>query len=169
MSPRLVARRIFKPAARYPADPRAVFILALSVFAGLTALTLRVAPQSLESLLPHWGLAVWGLTLTLGSAVTLLGMTKQTVNGIITEQIGSVMVGAATIFYSGIVLWVVGATALQSMGIVLAWGIACLMRWGQLQVLVHDAVRRKQKIEYLERLFADLEERDRRRIIEHEI
>lgn len=160
---------IFKPAARYPADPRAVFILALSVFAGLTALALKVAPESLEALLPRWALITWGSVLTLGSAVALTGMVFQSLNGIITEQIGSVMVGAATVFYSGIVLYVVGPSALQTVGIVLAWGLACLIRWAQLQVLIHDAVKRQNKIEMLERVFADIEKHESRRLIREEM
>lgn len=160
---------IFKPAARYPADPRAVFILALSVFSGLTALALKVAPKSLEALLPHWGLILWGATLTLGSAITLIGMAFQSLNGIITEQIGSVMVGAATVFYSGIALFIVGTSSIQNVGIVLAWGLSCFIRWAQLQVLVHNAVKRKMKIDYLNRLFSELEEHDRKRLIQEHL
>lgn len=160
---------LFKPAARYPADPRAVFILALSVFGGLTAMTLQVAPQSLDSLLPHWALILWGLILTAGSALALGGMLFQTLNGIIVEQIGSVMVGAATVFYSGVALWVVGISTVQNLGIVLAWGLACFARWAQLQVLVHSAVLRKQKLTYLEQLFSHLEDHERRRVIEREM
>lgn len=160
---------IFKPAARYPADPRAVFILALSVFSGLTSLALKVAPQSLEALLPHWGLITWGLTLTLGSAVTLTGMAFQSINGIVTEQVGSVMVGSATVFYAALALLVVGPSSLQNVGIVGAWGLACFIRWVQLQILVHNAILRKEKVDYLQRLFADLDEHDRRRLVREHI
>lgn len=130
---------IFRPAARYPADPRAVFILAVSVFAGLTALALKVAPQSLEALLPTWGLITWGVSLTIGSALTLIGMAFQSVNGVVTEQLGSVIVGAAVIFYSGLAFWSVGISSIQSVGIILAWGLACLVRWAQLQALLNTA------------------------------
>lgn len=160
---------IFKPAARYPADPRAVFILALSVFSGLTTLALNVAPQSLEALLPKWGLLTWGITLTLGSAITLAGMAFQTLNGIITEQVGSVMVGAATVFYAALALFVVGPSSLQTVGIVGAWGLACFIRWIQLQVLIHNAVQRKHKIDLLNDLFAHLDERERKRLIREEM
>lgn len=160
-----VRAMIFKPAARYPADPRAVFILALSVFAGLTALALRVGPQSLEALLPKWGVITWGIILTLGSATTLVGMMFQTVNGIITEQVGSVMVGAAVLFYSGLALIVVGPSTLPSVGIVLGWGVACLMRWAQLQALIHNALLRQHKINVLMALFSDIEEHERERLI----
>lgn len=157
-----MGRMIFKPAARYPADPRAVFILALSVFSGATALALEAGPESLQAVLPRWGVILWGVLLATGSLTTLVGMALQSVNGIITEQIGSVVVGATTIFYSGLALWFAGPDAFQSMGIILAWGIACLVRWAQLQVLIHSAIKRAEKAKMLERIFAEIEEREGR-------
>lgn len=152
-----MAPMIFKkPAARYPADPRAVFILALSVFSGLTALALDAAPESLQSVLDPWVVIAWGILLTLGSAVTLFGMARQTVNGIIIEQVGSIMVAATTVFYSGIAFWQVGIDALQGVGIILAWGLSCLVRWLQLQVLINDTAGRAAKREFLEKFEADL-------------
>lgn len=130
---------IFKPAARYPADPRAVFILALSVFSGLGALAVKAAPASLEAVLPRWGVILWGVMLVVGSALTLLGMARQTINGVIIEQVGSVTVGVVTVFYAVLALVVVGADALTPVGIILAWGISCFARWVQLQVLLRNA------------------------------
>jgi hypothetical protein len=116
-------RAFFKPAARYPADPRAVFILALSVFSGLTAVALGAAPDTLESLLPEWAVLAWGILLTVGSAITLTGMAFQSLNGILIEQIGSVIVGAAALYYSGLAFFTLGGDALQVVGIVAAWGL----------------------------------------------
>lgn len=155
----MIVPMIFKPAARYPADPRAVFVLALSVFSGITALALQVAPESLEALLPSWAVIMWGTILACGSAITLIGMAFQSVNGIITEQIGNAMVGAATIFYSSVAFLFVGASALQSIGIILAWGLACVLRWVQLQVLINSAHRRVLKQKMLDRVYAEIEAR----------
>lgn len=151
-----LSKLVFKPAARYPADPRAVFILALSVFSGLAALALRVAPQSLDASVPGWGRVLWGVILLSGSALTLGGMSIQTINGIIVEQIGSVMVGAATTFYATLALLVVGVSAIQSVGIILAWGLACFIRWAQLQALINTAYRKKIHDE----IVAEIEARD---------
>jgi len=166
---------ILKPAARYPADPRAVFILALSVFSGITTLALKVAPESLEALLPRWGVVMWSILLAGGSLIALAGMAFQSINGIIAEQIGSVMVGATTIFYSTLALWFVGAGALQSIGIILAWGVACLLRWLQLQILINSAHKRQLKQQMLAKVYAEIEARaeherwlQRRRHSEHE-
>lgn len=142
---RPVLRSLFHPASRFPADPRAVFLLALSVFLGFTALVIDAAPQTLNSVLPHWAVLIWGLLLLLGSAVTFAGMYRQTVNGIIAEQIGSVMVGATTVFYALVAIWVAGVGALQPVGIVLAWGLSCFVRWIQLQLLLHDAHQQQIK------------------------
>jgi hypothetical protein len=68
-------------------------------------------------------------------------MLRQTVGGIVTEQIGSVMVGVTTIYYSTLVLVELGVSAVQTVGIILAWGIACLVRWGQLQSLIHASAK----------------------------
>lgn len=143
---RRLIRRLFKPAARYPADPRAVFILALSVFSGITAIALEAAPESLQAVLPFWAVTLWGTLLCLGSATTLFGMLFQTDWGIITEQIGSVTVGVTCIYYAVIALAIVGPDALQNVGIILAWGIACIFRWGQLQSLInHTALELAHK------------------------
>jgi hypothetical protein len=152
-------RAFFKPAARYPADPRAVFILALSVFSGLTAVALGAAPDTLESLLPEWAVLAWGILLTVGSAITLTGMAFQSLNGILIEQIGSVVVGVATLYYSGLAFYLVGADAAQTVGIVAAWGLACFVRWIQLQALIADgearavenAIVRRIEDEYIKR------------------
>ena len=145
-------RSILYPASRFPADPRAVFILALSVFSGMTALLLEAAPESLESLLPRWGVVTWGILLTLGSAVTLLGMAFQNLNGVILEQIGSVAVGATTIFYATLAIWVVGPNAISGVSIIFAWGLSCFVRWWQLQMLIDAQYRRQLRKKIQEQL-----------------
>lgn len=162
MTVKHLARLMFKPAARYPADPRAVFILALSVFSSLTAVALQEGPPSLQGVMPEWAVIVWGLMLGLGSLLTLGGMMRQSVNGIITEQIGSVVVAAATLFYSGIAFWQLGPVALQTVGIILAWGLSCGLRWFQLQALINSAIGRAQKRAVLDALEVQLAARVRR-------
>lgn len=136
-----MGRMNFKPAARYPADPRVVFMLAFAVFTGLTSLLLQAAPASLEAELPRWGVVVWGFTLASGSLITLIGVARNTLNGIIFEQVGSVMVAVTTLFYSVIALIVVGDDAISPVGLIAAWGFACTWRYFQLQALIKNAYR----------------------------
>ena len=131
------------PVAPAPAAPRAVFILALSVFSGLRSLAAEEAPGSLESTIPEWGIILWGIGLSMGSVLALGGLAKDTINGIIVEQVGSVMVGASTLFYSAIALWVIGGSAGQPILIILGWGVACMIRWFQLQLLLNRMQREK--------------------------
>lgn len=148
----------FQPAARYPADPRVVFILALSVFSGITALALEAAPASLEDVLPRWGVITWGVLLVLGSAAALIGMIFDNINGIVTEQIGSVAIAATTIFYSALAFYVIGIDALQTVGVILAWGLSCGLRWFQLQSLINHAYRSKIRSEIAEQFRDDVKD-----------
>lgn len=143
---KMILRGLFAPAARYPADPRIVFVLALCCFAGLTSLSLQVGPQTLEALLPKPVVIGWGFILTAGSFATLIGVMQAKeegdLDGIFLEQVGSVAVGVATVFYGTIAIGVAGTGAIQPVGIILAFGLACLLRWLQLQLLlrrIHQA------------------------------
>lgn len=138
---KMILRGLFAPAARYPADPRIVFVLALCCFAGLTSLSLQAGPETLESLLPKSVVIGWGLILTAGSFATLIGVMQAKeegdLEGIFLEQVGSVAVGVSTVFYGGIAIWVAGTGAIQPVGIILAFGLACFLRWLQLQLLLN--------------------------------
>lgn len=136
---------IFKPAAREPVDPRAVFILVASAMAGCLAIALGAAPDSLGAALPPWGVTIWSIAVVLGSAITLVGMAKSGVVGIVTEQVGSALIAGSTLLYSVIAFDHVGSDALQSVGIVTAWGAACGLRWIQLYLLLHSAASEKER------------------------
>jgi hypothetical protein len=86
-------------------------------------------------------------------------MSRQTVGGIITEQVGCVTVAATTIFYSGVAFSVVGVEALQNVGIILAWGLSCAIRWIQLQVLINNAAARAAKLLFLQGIEENLAKR----------
>lgn len=141
---------IFKPAAREPVDPRAVFILAASAISGCLAIALGAAPDSLGAILPQWGVMLWSILVTLGSIVTMVGMATKGVNGIVTEQVGSAVIAGSTLFYSYVAFSHVGSNALQSVGIVTAWGLACGLRWFQLWLLLHKAQSEKDKRDLLQ-------------------
>jgi len=120
----------------------------LAVLSGLPLLIAHVAPGSVEELMPEWGVILWGWSLTLGSAGTLVAMAKQTTNAIIGEQIGSVTVGAACIIYGACVIIVGGLPAAFAGAVTAGFGASCFYRWLQLQalllerVVVVEAVRR---------------------------
>lgn len=126
-------------ASRYPADPRAIFILALLILIGLPLIIVGARPDSVAALLPRWGAALWGFALVGGSITTLYGMSKQTVDGVITEQIGSVATGVASLIYAVCIGFIGGETALVAAAYATGFGLSCFWRWGQLQVWLYES------------------------------
>src|SRR4051794_14835141 len=117
--------RYLTPASRYPPDPRAIFILSLCVVAGIPLALGGGKPQSIEALMPAWVVVVWGFNLVAGAVTTLIGMGLRTATGILLEQVGSVWVGAATVFYGTAIVLVGGQAAAFGAAIVFGWGISC--------------------------------------------
>lgn len=139
------------PASRYPSDPRAVFVLALCIFAGVPLIFGLTDSGSLDAYLPKWAIAIWGLLLVGGAAGSLVGMARQTPLGILVEQVGSVVVGVGTIYYALATIFAFHVFT-PSTAITLAWGLSCFWRWGQLEVLVTHTLEqvwavKKAKIE----------------------
>ena len=131
--------RHIAPASRYPADPRTVFLLVLCVASGLPLLFGTVAPGSIAALLDRPLVIGWGLMLTVGAVVSLVGIFRRTVLGIILEQVGSVAVGGASLLYAAAILLQVGTRGLFSAAIITGWGLSCFWRWAQLQALLNAA------------------------------
>ena len=127
------ARRSFtSPAVRYPPDPRAVFLLAMCVLSGVPLVFANATPQSIVAQLdPPWVVA-WGIMLTGGAAVTLWGTLRQTVNGVIAEQVGSVALGFACLIFAGAIYGYVRWAGALVMLLIFGLGLACLVRFGQL-------------------------------------
>lgn len=134
-------RNFRAPAARYPADPRAIFILILCTLSGIPLVIADATPGSIEEQLDAVWVVVWGVMLAGGSLVTLIGALKTDVNGIILEQVGSVALGAASVLYGGAILVMVGLNGSVPAAFVLGWGLSCFWRWGQLQALMVTAER----------------------------
>jgi len=77
--------------------------------------------------------------LTGGSIAALAGMSWP--GGIFLEQIGLVAVGGGTLVYSTAIVATAGAQAFFPAAITLAFGLACLWRWWQLQRTIREAKR----------------------------
>lgn len=132
-------RSFTTPAARYPADPRAVFVLTLCVVSGVPLVFADATPGSIAAQLPRLMVVVWGAMLALGALTTLVGTLKMDVNGIILEQIGSVSVGGASLIYAGAIFTQIHWVGSVPAAIITGWGLSCFWRWGQLQALLHKA------------------------------
>jgi hypothetical protein len=134
------------PAVRYPPDPRAVFMLALCVVVGVPLIFAGATPGTIASQLDHAWVIAWGIMLSGGSLLSLIGSSRQSVNGVIAEQIGSVALGVACAIYAGAIIAAVHWAGAVPAAMVIGLGGASFWRWGQLQAYLHDSERLAQKI-----------------------
>lgn len=138
---RVLFRSFTTPAVRYPPDPRALFILLLCVVSGIPLIFANATPGSLASKLdPPW-VITWGIMLSGGSLLSIIGGLRQTVNGIITEQVGSVALGFACLMYATAIWITVQMAGAVPIAIILGFGAASFWRWGQLQAYMNQVER----------------------------
>lgn len=138
---RALVRGISAPAVRYPPDPRALFILLLCVVVGIPLVFANATPGSIAAKLdPPW-VITWGIMLSGGSLLTIIGALRQTPIGVILEQIGSVALGVACIIYAAAIWFTVHLLGAVPICIVLGFGLASLWRWYQLQRYLNTVER----------------------------
>ena len=142
------AYRSFRaPAVRYPPDPRVLFLLLMCVISGIPLIFADATPRSiLSQITDTWVIVVWGIMLTGGALLTLLGTMRQSVNGVIAEQVGSVSLGFSCIIFAGAIFGYTRWAGSVVMLLVFGLGVACLWRWGQLQAYLTDVETLAQEI-----------------------
>jgi hypothetical protein len=131
-----VRRSVTAPAVRYPPDPRALFLLAMCVISGVPLVFADAAPRSVVANLDDPWVIAWGVMLVGGAGLTLWGALRQTVNGVIAEQVGSVGLGFACLIFSLAVFGYNGWAGSVAALLILGFGLASLWRWGQLVAYV---------------------------------
>lgn len=139
-------RNFSTPAVRYPPDPRALFVLLLCVVVGVPLIFANATPSSIVSQLDDPLVVAWGIMLSGGSLLTLVGAIRQTPGGVVLEQVGSVALGVACLLYAGAIWVAVGTPGLVPMAITSAFGAASLWRWGQLQAYLHATEKLAEEI-----------------------
>lgn len=128
-----VRRSLTSPAVRYPPDPRALFLLVMCVASGLPMVFADATPRSLKDAdLDQVWIVIWGVMLSGGAALTLVGALRQTVAGVIAEQVGSVALGFACLVFAAAIYGAVHWAGSVTMLLVLGFGVASLWRFGQL-------------------------------------
>lgn len=130
---RAVLRSFTAPAVRYPPDPRALFVLVLCVFVGGPLIFANATPGTIAAQLPTPAVVAWGIMLSGGALLSIVGALRQTVNGVITEQVGSVGLGFACVIYAGAIWAAVQWAGSVPMFILFALGSASIVRYFQLR------------------------------------
>ena len=125
--------------------PFEVFLLLLSILSGLPIMVAGTAPDAVTDALNDTAARVWGGGLAVGAVIALLGIfltrphprsTKVSVVGLVTEQVGLVMVAGACMVYTAAVLVQVWPAGFYSAAVVFCYGMSCLWRWLQIQRLM---------------------------------
>lgn len=128
------ARRIIVPGRQ---RPHQVIILVFATIAGLTyALRQAPEPRSLDSYVSPWVLGIWYTLLLVGGIVGLVGSfyRRNPYRGLLMEWASMIMLTSALALYATAIFVSVGATGLGSGGAILAWGVSCAWRWGQIRL-----------------------------------
>lgn len=122
--------------------PFQIYMLLLCLFTGLPLLFGRYEPRSIEAQLPGWGVTLWGATLFFGALVALVGIfLPNRVNGLLVEGIGLIATGVAAIIYAVAIIFTIGSAGVVASGIVVGFGISCVVRWFQLNTVLSTFVR----------------------------
>jgi hypothetical protein len=90
----------------------------------------------MEASLPKGLIFAWGVALTVGALLTLVGsFSNQKLKGLLVEQIGLALVGVAAVLYACVALVTLGFSSGAGVpaAIVGAFGLSCLWRWVQIQ------------------------------------
>ncbi len=126
--------------------PDELFLLFLCLISGITIVFGDApAPGTIEAALPGWAATVWGIALLLGPLTTLIGIfwphRLRKTDGLIVEQVGQMVTGVTAIFYAVILTLAAWPAAVVAGAITLAFGLARLWRWWQIQRILTDLHR----------------------------
>jgi hypothetical protein len=125
--------------------PFEIFMLALTLVTGAPVL-LGVTPRpgSMNALVSSTYVHIWAGALVIGASLALIGVAWKrpkdprlmSVTGLSLEQVGLVMVAAATLFYTAVLLLSDTPGAGVAIGTILAYGSSCAVRAWQLQGII---------------------------------
>ena len=119
-----------------------ICFLVILFVSGIPLLLGNSPPSSISRTLPFPIGILWGFALTLGSLMALLGTFWKNLSvGIALEQIGVVASGSAALVYSVALVVMNGVHAMPAAGFACGYGIACFVRWAQLQRFINFVVR----------------------------
>lgn len=112
--------------------PYEVYLLTLAFLSSLpTAAGVTSPPNSITSQLPGWPARLWAYAVLIGAATALVGLAWKrprfplvTVTGLLLEQVGIVILGAACTVYAVAVMFTGGTNALFAGSLTLAFGLA---------------------------------------------
>lgn len=127
--------------------PYEIYLLVFTVISTAPgALGIIDVPRSIAGQLTGWQADMWVWGLFIGSLIALAGLAwkrppypRITVDGLLLEAVGLVIVGGATIFYAGAVINTGGTNALYAAGVTLAFGAASIAQALKIRRILLDS------------------------------
>lgn len=113
-------------------NPFQVYLLALTILSGIsTMLPGRSTTSSVQRYLDHPYDVIWGALLTLGAALTLLGMYWQgdARDGLVFKRTGLAGLVIPAAVYGIILIALVGVGAFLAGFTILGFAVACFVQW----------------------------------------
>lgn len=123
--------------------PFQTFMLALCVISGIPLAFGQETASSVQSLLPGFMAIGWGISLSLGAVVALVGSywpREGYATALTLERIGLLIVGPAALVYGFIIALFAGLGGLVSMCIIIAFGGSCILRARDIGCVFHRAI-----------------------------
>lgn len=122
------------PSSRHPFE---IFMLVVCVVVGLPILFGNPPPPSVDALMPLWARIIWSVLVAGGALTALIGVAlPQRLAGVFVEQVGLVAVGVGTVVYALCSFVYNDIQLALPAAMILAFGVACLWRWVQLERLI---------------------------------
>jgi hypothetical protein len=122
--------------------PFQVYMLILSIAAGLPTALGVTSPTSISSVLPIWLQLMWGWCLVLGSATGLVGSywRGSIVNALTIERVGLALVGTAALIFGFVIVVWFRWTGVASGLIIIGYGLSCVRRARDIGLVIRTAL-----------------------------
>lgn len=123
--------------------PFQTYLLVLCVVSGVPLIFGRVPAASVEALLPEWVAVSWGVSLTGGALLGLIGSywpRENYATALTVERIGLTLTGPAALLYATAIFLITGIDGFIAVGIVAGFGAACIKRGRDIGVIIARAI-----------------------------
>lgn len=123
--------------------PFQTFMLTLCAVSGAPLLFGEPPSESIEALLPGWIAVAWGLSLTVGAVLGLVGSfwpRRNYATALTVERIGLDITGPAALLYAVVILVYGGWGSTVAAAITVGFGVSCLVRAGDIGTIIRRAI-----------------------------
>lgn len=123
-------------------SPFQLYLISLVTLAGI-GIMLNLSNNAIMDAMGEPYATVWGIFLTLGGALILLGVywPKEAITGLVIERSGLVALGGACFIWSVLVVWKVHTNGLFSALLTFGLALACVAQWRWINKSVNRVIK----------------------------